>query len=145
MRRRGIYRVQVFTADLVVSGFFSDIESRVSELSTADHLDTIDWSRAVIGFGLSDPRGIVDIEGFHIGAETLRLQPGTTLGGLMPTGFHAPMGEMSTEGFDFSLPLGIRGSGSLRRPSWDHRSRRTRRCRRNRRCLDHNRENRTNR
>ena len=134
LRRRGIYRVQVYNADLVISGAFRNLESTVAGLSSADQLEEIDWSGSVVGFGLSDPRGIVRVDGFHVGGHTVELRPGTTLGGMLPQGFHAPIGESASGGFEFSLPIVIRGSGSLRflplgettratlRSSWSHPS-----------------------
>jgi len=53
---------------------------------------------------------------------------------MLPQGFHAPVGDRVSDGFEFSLPIGIRGSGSLRflplgattvatlRSTWSHPS-----------------------
>jgi len=113
-RQRGIYRVQVFTADLVVSGTFRNLRATVEALSSTERLEDIEWSKAVLGFGLSDPRGIVEIDGIDVNGHTVQLRPGTTLEEMLPRGFHAPVGETISDSLEFKLPIGIRGSGSFR-------------------------------
>jgi inner membrane protein len=113
-RQRGIYRVQVYTAEVVVSGAFRSPRAAVEALSSADRLEAIDWSKAVIGFGLSDPRGIIEAGGGDLGGRTVQPRPGTTLSEIVPHGFHAEVGETAADGLEFRLPLTIRGSGSLR-------------------------------
>ena len=113
MRQRGIYEVQVYTADLVVSGAFRNLPEVVASLSTEDRLDAIEWSKAVVGFGLSDPRGIVEVDGFDFNGHPAQPRPGTTLDTIVPRGFHMTVGEVLTDDLEFSLPLVIRGSGSL--------------------------------
>ncbi len=114
IRRRGMYRVQVFTADLVVSGAFRNLRATVEALSSAEKLEDIRWSEAVVGFGLSDPRGIVEVAGFQINGGSVQVLPGTTLGEMLPRGFHAPVTGIASDSVEFVLPISIRGSGSLR-------------------------------
>jgi inner membrane protein len=113
LRRRGIYQVQVYTAELTVSGVFRNIGSTVESLATAERLEAIEWSQAVVAFGISDPRGIVEVEGLDLNGHPARPRPGTTLEGIMPRGFHMAVGESVSEGLEFDLPMVIRGSGSL--------------------------------
>jgi len=113
-RRRGIYRVQVYTADLEISAVFRNLQATVEALASKDQLEDIRWSEAVVGFGLSDPRGIVDVEGFEINGHPVQVRPGTTLGDVLPRGFHAPAGDISSDSLDILLPISLRGSGSLR-------------------------------
>ena len=113
-RSRGIYDVQVYTADLTVSAAFLNPRAAVEALSAADRLDQIHWSEAVVGFGLSDPRGIVDADGFELDGRAVSPRPGTTLGDLMPRGFHLRAGEGAEDGLEVRLPMTLRGSGSLR-------------------------------
>ncbi len=42
MRQRGIYRVQVYTAELTMSGAFRDLGSAVESLTTAEQLESIE-------------------------------------------------------------------------------------------------------
>ncbi len=113
IRRRGIYRVQVFNADVEITGSFRNLRATVESLSSEERLESISWSDATIAFGLSDPRGIVDVEGFEIDGTTISVRPGTTLGKILARGFHARVGDVVGDGFEFVLPLEIRGSGFL--------------------------------
>ncbi len=113
-RRRGIYRVQVYTADIEVSGAFRNLQAAIESLSSAESLEVIEWDEAVVGFGLSDPRGIVDVDGFEFNGHPAQPRPGTTLVELLPRGFHAPVGAVISDSLDFRLPMTIRGSGSIR-------------------------------
>ncbi len=113
-RRRGIYRVQVYSADLEISAAFRNLRATVEALTSTDQLEDIRWSEAVVGFGLSDPRGIVEVEGFEINGQTVQVRPGTTLGDVFPRGFHAPVVDITADSLDIRLPMRIRGSGSLR-------------------------------
>ncbi len=112
-RQRGIYEVRVYTADLVVSGVFRNLQSVVESLSSSDRLESIEWEKAVVGFGLSDPRGIVEVDGFDFNGHSAQPRPGTTLDATVPRGFHVAVGEALTDDLEFRLPLVIRGSGSL--------------------------------
>lgn len=112
-RRRGIYRVQVYTARVRVSGSFGDIESAVASLTAPDRLEEIRYGDAVIAFGLTDPRGIIEVDGFDLDHRNLQPRPGTTLDEILPRGFHVPVGELVQGGLEFDLPMVLRGSGSL--------------------------------
>jgi inner membrane protein len=114
IRRRGIYRVQVYSAEVLVTGAFRDPRAAVQALSSADRLEQVEWSNAVVAFGLSDPRGIIDAAGGELDGGALLPRPGTTLPEIVPHGFHAAVGETAADGLEFRLPLVIRGSGSIR-------------------------------
>jgi inner membrane protein len=113
-RHRGIYEVRVFTAELVVSGAFEKLREVVESLSSEKHLEEIEWSNAIISFGLSDPRGIVEVDGFEFNGQPAQPRPGTTLDAIVPRGFHVAVGEAISENLEFRLPIVIRGSGSIR-------------------------------
>jgi inner membrane protein len=112
-RRRGIYRVQVYTADFEVTGEFRDLRSAVESLSSPDQLEEIQWSKSFVAFGLADPRGIVRVEGFEFNGRNATPRPGTMLDEIAPRGFHVPVGELITDSLEFSLPMVLRGSDSL--------------------------------
>jgi inner membrane protein len=113
IRRRGIYRVQVYTARVRVSGSFSDVAAAVESLSGPDRLEEIRFADAVLAFGLTDPRGIVEVDGFDLDGRNLQPRPGTTVDGLVPRGFHVAVGDVVGDGLAFDLPMVIRGSGSM--------------------------------
>jgi inner membrane protein len=111
-RSRGIYDVQVYRADLIISGAFrGPLTPLIEGLVSGDRIEEIHWSEAVIGFGLSDPRGIVEVDNLHVDGNTIELRPGTTLGEMLPRGFHADTGHEVSDGLRFELPIGVRGSG----------------------------------
>lgn len=114
MRKRGIYEVQVYTAHLVVSGAFRELEATIAALSDPDRLETIEWSKAVVGFGVSDPRGIVSVDGFDFNGHRAQPRPGTGLGEIVERGFHVSVGDLMGDTLDFGMPIVIRGSNSLR-------------------------------
>ena len=113
MRKRGIYEVQVYTADLVVSGVYSGLADTVAGLSDPDRLEDIDWSKAVVGFGMSDPRGIVSVDGFDFNGQRVLPRPGTSLGEIVDRGFHVAVGPAIGDDLVFTMPIVIRGSNSL--------------------------------
>jgi inner membrane protein len=113
-RQRGIYRVQVYTADLTVSAVFQSPRAAVEALTTAERLEEIEWSKAVVGFGLSDPRGIVEVDGFELNGRAASPRPGTALAEIVPRGFHVPIGQPVSETLEVRMPMVVRGSGSLR-------------------------------
>jgi len=113
LRQRGMYRVRVYTAELTVSGAFRNLRRAVESLAPPDQLEAIEWSQAVVAFGLSDPRGIVEADGFDFNGHSARPGPGTTLEGIVPRGFHVAVGESIEDDLEFELPMVIRGSGSL--------------------------------
>ena len=103
MRHRGIYQVQVYTADLVVSGIFVDLEATIASLVPDDRLEDIDWEKAVVGFGVSDPRGLVQVDGFEFNGRNVQPKPGTTLDELLPSGFHMAVGDTISDDLEFNL------------------------------------------
>lgn len=113
MRHRGIYQVQVYTADLLVSGIFVDLEATIASLVPDDRLEDIDWEKAVVGFGVSDPRGLVQVDRFEFNGLNVQPKPGTTLDDLLPSGFHMAVGDTISDDLEFKLPMVIRGSGGF--------------------------------
>ena len=88
------------------------LEAAVRSLRPEDRLVEIHWPDAVLAFGLSDPRGIVEVDDFEIDGQPAQPQPGTTLGELLPRGFHVAVASAGAEKLEFRLPMVIRGSGS---------------------------------
>jgi inner membrane protein len=113
LRQRGIYRVQVYTAEVTVSGAFRGLRSAVDSLTSAERLERVDWSQAVVAFGLSDPRGIVEADALDVNGHVVRPRPGTTLECVVPHGFHVAVDGAISDEREFELPLVFRGSGSV--------------------------------
>jgi inner membrane protein len=113
-RRRGIYSVQVYTADLAITGSFGGLADAVAALSAPDRLESVDWEGAIVAFGVSDPRGLVSVDGFELNGAAVQPRPGTTLGELVPRGFHLPVGAALADQLEVRMPIVLRGSNSLR-------------------------------
>ena len=112
-RRRGIYRVRVYTAEVAVDASFDDLAAKIGTLTDPGRLERIDWADAVVGFGVSDPRGIVEIDGGEVGGRPVKPRPGTTIGDLLPRGFHIAVEGLAEDRLDVRQPLVIRGSDTL--------------------------------
>ena len=78
------------TAATIVASLFA---LAVASLSAPDRLEEIEWSKAVVGFGLSDPRGIVSVDGFDFNGHEGQPRPGTALDEILPRGFHVTVGH----------------------------------------------------
>jgi len=76
-------------------------------------LEEIEWSKAVVGFGVSDPRGLVEVDGFDFNGHGAQPKPGTNLGEFLPAGFHVWVGDAISDTLEFTLPMVVRGSGSI--------------------------------
>jgi inner membrane protein len=112
-RRRGIFEVVVYRAQLKVSGRFT--------LPVADSFKVpaqeIDWDQAALSFGISDPKGIVTRGSLRWNGQSLPLTPDVADVGLFPSGIQAAvrLGEVSagTE-IPFELTLELNGTRELR-------------------------------
>jgi inner membrane protein len=89
------------------------VRGSVASLCADDRLEAVHLDRAVVAFGLTDPRGIVEVDGFELNGGNLQPRPGTTIDGIVERGFHVPVGEVLSERLDFDLPMVLRGSGGL--------------------------------
>ena len=112
VRHRGIYDSLVYTADLKLTGRFGALD--VSTLS--DHLHEVEWDKAFLAVGLSDTRAIGEISSFTWGDAKAELAPGTSLPGLLASGFHAPLSGVGpeVESQSFSLKMLVKGSSGFR-------------------------------
>ncbi|MEZ0216300.1 MAG: cell envelope integrity protein CreD [Rariglobus sp.] len=109
IRKRGIYATPVFTARLKVTGKFAAPEFGFLTLREV----VPQWAQARVCFVISDLRGTQQDLALKWGSESVALQPGARLVG-MGSGVHAPVKLAAGEGREFSLELGLNGSGALR-------------------------------
>lgn len=110
-RYRGIYETVVYDSDLKMSGNFSISGSE----SPNDYV--WQWDKAYITLGVADNKGIRDEVKLAFGNAVISAQPGAGQTDLFDNGisFPAAVNTPGPEGFkgDFSLDLGLKGSGSL--------------------------------
>jgi inner membrane protein len=110
-RYRGIYETVVYDSDLKMSGSFS---VAVNE-SPNDYV--WQWDKAYITLGVTDNKGIRDEVKLAFGKAVIQAQPGAVQTDLFDNGisFPAAVNTLTPEGFkgDFTLDLGLKGSGSL--------------------------------
>lgn len=110
-QQSGIYDALVYTANLSLSGKFNHEAIQAS----AEGERRIQWDKAFVAIGLDDTRAIDTASSFFWNEGRIKLEPGSGIPKLLPTGFHIPLkvtGDSSTLN-EFKLTLSLRGSDSL--------------------------------
>ncbi len=114
-RKRGIHEATVYQTNLAAEGTFSkpDLASLDSQIIS------VDWSRARIVTGLSEPNGIESVTVSVNGAAAPKIEPGASTGsGFMP-GFSAPvnlsaaLSDVSPQPVPFKIEISFKGSQEL--------------------------------
>ncbi len=109
--KRGIHEVVVYKSDLGLSGSFN-----ISKKIIENNILEIQYDRAFLTVGLSDLRGIKDEVVLQWNKEALSVEPGSKISGLIESGFTIdlpPLSNSTSQRFDFSLDLKLRGSQTL--------------------------------
>ena len=111
-RARGIFDVVVYHAQLKLSG-------RFARLATNDLVaDSIDWSRATVNVGVSDPRGLTERTTLKWNGQAIAMTGGITDVGLFASGLHADVAvdgaTASAAQIPFELTLQVNGTRELR-------------------------------
>jgi inner membrane protein len=113
VRRRGIFEVALYRADLHASGHFQ----RPSFTEWAIPPEDIQWDKAWLSIGVPDMRGIRRNVRLVWGDKVLQLSPGGGLSPLWNTGLRVPISGLGQaaekQAFPFAFELAIRGSQSL--------------------------------
>ena len=109
-RRRSIYKAVVYDAAVSGRARFA-IPQDLARLGVA--AEGIDFSRAELRFGLSDPRGLGANPRVNAGGQRLRLQPGTGSSG--GSGFFAwiDAGALRERAIEIDYAYGFRGNREL--------------------------------
>lgn len=112
LRRRGIFEVAVYRADLSVSGVFHRPSFAEWEIPAKDVL----WDKAWLSIGVPDMRGIQRNVRLVWSGRTLQLTPGGGVTGLWSSGLRVPVSLGAGEGqaYPFAFDLALRGSQQLR-------------------------------
>lgn len=112
IRQRGIFEAVVYNAEVNLSGFFS-FES-FSGLSLSD--ENVFWNEAFVAFGISGMTGIKDRVEMTIGSDLIRFESGLRSCKLLTSGLsgkYSLSGIPLDEDLSFSIPVQLRGAGSL--------------------------------
>ena len=111
IRYRSIYETVVYDSDLEISGRFVIVGDELR----SDY--NWQWDQAYISLGVSDNKGISDRADLSIGGNVISARPGAGQTDLFDRGisFPLPLDPLTLSDFkgDFSLSLGLRGSGSI--------------------------------
>lgn len=111
IRYRGIYETVVYDSDISITGTFV--------VAGYEHLNeyTWQWDKAYISLGVSDNKGIADSVSLSMGGRVISAIPGAGQTDLFDNGisfrYAIDKAALSEAGGEFSLSLGLRGSGSL--------------------------------
>ncbi len=114
VRRRGIYDVVLYRADVQLSGQFS-----LSELATLDikQPENIEWHNATLAIGISDLKGIRDIIPIEWQGKTLLANPGLpsrdVIGNLSASSYRSQRLSMFSPDADFT-PHALSGGVSVK-------------------------------
>ena len=114
LRRRGIFEVPVYRADLHVSGIFQRPSFAEWEIPAKDIL----WDKAWLSIGVPDMRGIRRNVRLVWAGRGLQFAPGGGVTGLWSTGLRVPVSGLAQgperEMYPFAFDLALRGSQQLR-------------------------------
>jgi inner membrane protein len=112
-RYRAIYEVVVYRGSLSLSGSFPALDPSRWGVDPED----VQWDRAVLTFGVADPKGLREVPRLVLGGETLVLEPGEGRGPF-PDGLGAKVqlesrGDIDRNGLPFSIEVELAGSEGL--------------------------------
>lgn len=115
-RKRGIFSIPVYEADLVLAGTFAPLDPATFPLPRDEV--TLDWADAHVVVGIADPRSIQEATALTWGDRAIPFLPGTRAFPEAPVGIHAPLAlpgpPAAGEPIRFSLPLKLHGSVGFR-------------------------------
>lgn len=115
VRYRAIYEVVLYRGSLSLRGNFPPLDPSRWGVQPED----VQWDRAVLTFGVSDPKGFREVPSLVLGGATLELEPGAGRGPF-PDGLGAvveirrPENREEATGLPFELEVELAGSESLR-------------------------------
>src|SRR5258708_4084361 len=110
-RSRGIFDVIVYHVQLRLAG-------RFAPLVTGDlRADAVDWDRATLNVGVTDPRGLTQRTGVTWNGQTVPMTGGVSDVGLFAAGVHADLPSLARQSamaIPFELTLELNGTRELR-------------------------------
>lgn len=115
LRRRGIFEVPVYAARLQLQGEFAPPDFSAWNVRPQD----VDWKRAELMLGLSEPRALHADASLVWNGQPLRFKPSSGQSGSWnPAGIHAALGAeleqvLNPDGAVFSLGFAVNGADAL--------------------------------
>ena len=111
IRRRGIYRVILYSAQVTIQAEYSSILKEIQSLAKGD----IRWEDATLALGVSDLKGISNIHSMTWDARAVSPEPGTRSGSLLPSGLTVrPALVVDKDSYRFTAQFDLRGSEEFR-------------------------------
>jgi inner membrane protein len=109
LRRRSLHEVLVYTSDIELTGSFAPANFAEWAIPSGD----IKWNDAMLLFGVSDIKGIVDLD-MSLAGRTLVPASGPVGAKIFQNGLQARVsGLQAGKPHDFAVKLSLNGSGSL--------------------------------
>lgn len=110
IRKRSLYKVNLYKADLILSGNFSELGLDFLALRP----EQFQWEKAKIILGIPDMGGIEDNIFLKWGEKDLRMQPGIAQSKVLNSGVSVPVDLMGNEkNIPFNVNLKLRGSETI--------------------------------
>ncbi len=110
IKKRSIYKAILYSTEISLSGVFDLRKIRNLKIDTAD----IQWQKAKLSFGISDPRGINGIGKIQFGDKRMDTEPGLPSSIQLENGFH---GYVNTnprkEKYAFTASYSLKGSSGI--------------------------------
>lgn len=106
LRKRGIYSVRVYTADLTLSGYFKKPDFKTLD----EQVHEVHWDKATILVNLTDTKAFRDISLLTLGGHRYKFVPGTKGSAVVPTGFSTEVDLSGPAALSFDFTMAVGGS-----------------------------------
>jgi len=106
LRKRGIYSVRVYTADLKLSGAFKIPDFNILDERT----ETVHWNKSRLLVNLSDTKAFRGISTLDLGRRQYDFVPGTQKSPVAPTGFSSEVDLTGLTDVQFAFSMAVGGS-----------------------------------
>ena len=114
IRQRSLFKTVVYSAHLTIAGRFTPPDLSAVTRGVVQPL----WNEAIVGIGITDPRGIAKRVTLNWAGADNPLEPGVVDSGVLTAGLHAGVDltapSASKAAIPFSLVLDLNGSRDLR-------------------------------
>lgn len=110
IKKRSIYKAILYSSEISLSGSFDLRKIKDLKIDTAD----IQWTKATLSFGISDPRGISGIGKIQFNDKEMETEPGLPKSIQLENGFYGYVNiDSNREKFPFSASYSLKGSSGI--------------------------------